>query len=156
MNQKTKRRKLLPRKLSALILVALADLAKAERSRKKYRVGMAVWHSPNSHCTVCFAGSVMAFSLGSDPKRDVFPRNFGPRTERALLALDSARRGRLQEALSFLRNGNEYGSLGDEGETVGKVREEVCDIFWPSYDRSPVEWKKTMRLTAKKLAEVGL
>lgn len=80
----------LPKKPSALILLALDDLAKAERS-PRYRVDMGTYHGGSENlpqydpatckvtrpkaapCVVCLAGSVMAFSLNVPPEIDVEP-----------------------------------------------------------------------------------
>lgn len=45
--------------VSGLIRLALADLRKCEQS-PKYKINMDDWHVPNSRCSVCLAGSVMA------------------------------------------------------------------------------------------------
>ena len=53
----------LPSKLSDVILIALEDLEKAEKS-KEYEIDMDDWYKPNGVCKVCFAGAVMAQSEG--------------------------------------------------------------------------------------------
>jgi len=65
----------LPDKLSDIILIALEDLRKVERS-KKYKVYMGVWHSPNGVCSVCFAGAVMSQCEGANSKNVVKPLQF--------------------------------------------------------------------------------
>ena len=53
----------LPKKPSALLRLALDDLAKVERD-KRFVVNMNEWFKSNGHCQVCMAGSVMAKTLG--------------------------------------------------------------------------------------------
>lgn len=89
----------LPNKPSALILLALKDLAKIERS-KKYRVNMQHWHDPNGKCKVCFAGSVMAKTLGVIPESYARPSQFDYTTANKLFALNSFRIGELSNGLS--------------------------------------------------------
>lgn len=87
------------KKPSKLIRIALGDLVKAERS-KKYRVDMRKWHKPNGQCAVCFAGSVMAFSLKADRLSHLCDTDFRSRLQ--LDALDDLRMGRVDEALDGL------------------------------------------------------
>jgi hypothetical protein len=128
----------LPKKLSDLILVALGDLEKAERS-KNYIVDMHTFHIPprrgcscfncsTGRCAVCFAGSVMAFSLNAPINEELMPHNF--RQDRhALLALDGIRCG-------WLPSGERF---------------EVT-----SYATDPEQFKTEMVLTAAALREAGL
>ena len=53
----------LPKKPSALLRLALNDLAKVERD-KRFVVNMGEWFLSNGHCQVCMAGSVMAKTIG--------------------------------------------------------------------------------------------
>ena len=61
----------LPDRPSALIRVALEDLARIEKT-PGYVVNMRRWHEPlgDGHCAVCFAGGVMATRLGLQPDED--------------------------------------------------------------------------------------
>jgi hypothetical protein len=97
----------LPKRPSALIRLAIADLKKAERT-EGYRVDMNTWHDgatlgetlydpatcitteteAASPCVVCFAGSVMAFSLNAPQTRNTRPEDYPEDVAIALSALD--------------------------------------------------------------------
>lgn len=142
---KSKRQRL-PNKLSALILVALADLAKAERS-PKYKVEMdSGWHTPNHQCSICFAGAVMAFSLGAKRDEDLLPMDFPAADRRKLVALNQARSGWFGIAADTLAIGT-YSRGRDATSSASSL---------PTYKCDPTGFKKAMRLAAKKLAAVGL
>lgn len=83
---------------SKLIYIALADLAKAEKS-KKYDIDMDFdWHGLlGDICIVCLAGSVMAFSLGADQTKDLTPLDMKANYWQ-LMALNSLRNGNVIEA----------------------------------------------------------
>lgn len=87
-------------KLSELILIALDDLKKCEKLPKIYTVDMGTWHEPNSHCAVCFAGAVMAQTLGVSPKHRTGPGKY-PTLHHAFMALDSTRAGFIGLALDY-------------------------------------------------------
>lgn len=95
----------LPSKPSELIRLALSDLAKCERS-PKYVIDMGEWHlAPdvlNEPCVVCFAGSVMAESLGVSHTNDYTPSDFDYETYEVLTSLDYFRRGLIDDAFSYL------------------------------------------------------
>lgn len=73
----------LPDTPSALIRVAIADMEKVLSMPQRYRIVMNTWHNPidiytqeefaseDMRCCVCFAGSVMAQTLGIDDKLSV-------------------------------------------------------------------------------------
>lgn len=91
----------LPGKPSALIRLALADLAKV-RKDPRYKVDMTGWHyKAASKCHVCAAGAVMAKTLKKNINRKFDARNFGEESE-ALVAIDNMRRGWVGIALAFL------------------------------------------------------
>lgn len=97
----------LPDKPSDLIELALADLEKCEAD-PRYRIDMNVWHRPNGHCAVCFAGSVMAQSLGVDPRdcvmfTDEDDVEFGDELMAKFHALNEFRGGYVWEGLNELR-----------------------------------------------------
>jgi len=131
--KKTQRTHSIPRKLSSLILVALDDLEKAEKD-PKFKVDMGLYFRPSENgCLVCFAGSVMAFGLGANPKRPYCTGDFPRYTER-LRALDKIR----------------MGSFHDE------QRGEYARFDVTSYYTDPERWKMEMVLTAFALKEIGL
>lgn len=94
----------LPGKPSELIRLALSDFIAAE---KKFEINMSRWYVVNGKCSVCFAGAVMAGTLGKtrddvkelgltndDGEFELFPRYLG-REGPALAALNEFREGRL-------------------------------------------------------------
>lgn len=97
----------LPKKPSALIRLALADLAVIEKD-KRYKVDMGVWHMPYDKCLVCLAGSVMANSLNVpvdcglcvDPYDD--QSGLPADVFKKLVALDLFRLGDIEVGLSRL------------------------------------------------------
>lgn len=94
----------LPDKPSELIRLAIKDLEACEKS-DAYTTDMLVWHRPsteNEKCIVCFAGAVMANTLGADPKTRVEPPHFGEDIEAKLDALDSFKCGEVEEAMEEL------------------------------------------------------
>lgn len=93
--------KTLPTRLSTTIRVALKDLTKVEAS-KKYKVYMGDWHSPDEEqgiCEVCFAGAVMAKTLGCHPTKHQEPQNFEEDVMNKLFAVDRVRVGDIQRAV---------------------------------------------------------
>lgn len=143
----------LPRRFSTLILHALKDLRKAERS-PKYKVDMTNWHMPNSHCSVCFAGAVMAFSLKLDPKTEV-DRIRGLKLQfkdtsltKKFLALDRVRQG----IFTGYESAAYHLTLPEE-----KVDKAVVGIRVPLYSkRNRNKFHQSVRLAAKRLKKVGL
>lgn len=135
----------LPEKPSDLILLALEDLSKAEKS-DAYDVVMSQWHHPcdsDGVCEVCLAGSVMAFSLDADVDDDLSPASLylNPQDHRRLVALDDFRKGDTAKA---------FRTLGME-PPVGFRRE----INVPPYYVDPAGFKKTLKAFAKRLYRAG-
>lgn len=88
----------LPDKPSALIRLALDDLAKVEAMPEMYRVEMGEWHNPHhddAKCRVCLAGSVIARTLGAAPGDFMEPSDYPDDVADKLCALDRFRIGRL-------------------------------------------------------------
>ncbi len=143
----------LPSKLSALILVALDDLARVERS-KKYTVDMDDWHVPNGTCAVCFAGSVMTRKL--DPSEKVIDgrRNpqvvFDTKTVHKFFALNAIRDGFAASALEHM--GMEYCEAVDKVEPAYNAGV----LTFPTYAKDRLAWKRGMRKMAKWLDARGL
>ena len=88
----------LPDKPSELILVALMDLEKCEAD-PRYDINMGVWHEPNSHCSVCFAGAVIAKTLQLPADKPFDPWGFDESIKNKLRALDLFRAGWIYDAL---------------------------------------------------------
>jgi len=95
----------LPDKPSELIRTAIHDITLVERQKAKYVVNMGVFHSPSDYsgkCQVCYAGAVMAKTLGCNPKDEVETDHWGNEVEGKLDALDSFRTGDVEDAFSHL------------------------------------------------------
>ena len=61
---------------------------------------MRGWHRPvGTKCSVCFAGAVMAFSLGADARTYIQPQGFDVHTSNCLLALNFFRSGKVYRGL---------------------------------------------------------
>ena len=106
-----------PSTASGLIRTALADLELAESPGSGYDIDMQIWHEPRhmAGCTVCLAGSVMAYTIGMARNEDgdrmlqeMFRLVEDDCDERvgawyqSLLALDKFAQGRLRDAATEL------------------------------------------------------
>ncbi len=135
----------LPDKPSELIRLALKDLATCEAS-PKYRIHMDAWHQPSEKdgkCLVCFAGSVMAQTLGSDPEAHARPGSFGlDRVWNAMQALDCFRIGAVGEGLDLL--------------DCNCPPDVALDWHIAKYRDSPEKFKGKLRALADKLEGHGL
>ena len=81
------------KRLSSAAVIALKDRAKIKKS-KTYKISDETWHYPvNPHCSVCFAGAVMALELNADPSQCIHPGHFDIDTQFMLKDLDRLRRG---------------------------------------------------------------
>lgn len=136
----------LPAKLSDLIELAVKDLEQVERMPETYVVNMSSWHSPNSHCKVCFAGAVIARTGGLDPTLCVTPEFFGDDAHK-LGSLDHMRYGDYSLAYQAFYN----------GKPVPKaVREMSIKIpLQDSYEYEPEDFKKTMLQVAAEFRRLG-
>ena len=145
--------KKLPKTLSKLMRIALADLYKAERS-KYVNVDMIEWvyifptpdHSLSvlenmknaDRCSVCFAGAVMAFSTNEfdapgSPNHDQY------------CALDYVRRGHVRVAL--IRLDQNYEKWSSNYDAAIPVTE---------YETDRKQWRKDMWKIVRKLERIGL
>lgn len=151
----------LPNKLSDVIMVALEDLVKAERS-KRYKVNMDHWHAPNGKCSVCFAGAVMAKCDGVRPSEYIGPSDFSGRSERALRALNFVRLYSFAEMFSEFsghRTGLIYSPTVTNCEAM--VVDELVEYFADPetrvlYDEYPAGFKRNMETIAAILKEHNL
>lgn len=134
----------LPNKLSDLIDLALGDLEAVEQD-KRYKVDMNNWHRPNGECKVCFAGSVIAHSLGARRTREIKPESFEAHTKVRLYALDYIRKGIVCCAL------NDIGARPDD---LPCCDESTFDAT--AYETDPEAFKTEMALTAEALRQLGL
>lgn len=136
----------LPTKPSKLIRIALADLAKAEKS-KKYFVEMEdTFHTPTTLnkktvCVVCFAGAVMANTLGVSPETEAYTSSFGTYNETRLRSLDLFRVGDIESGLNNL------------GYTNFLV---VNKPHIPDYHKSKTGFKKAMKNLATTFEKLGM
>ena len=90
----------LPEKLSDLIRVAAKDMEQALLS-EEYTIDMGLWHAsrrfleeagePVQKCAVCYAGTVMAGTLGANKEEEFEPADFGKYNHVRLTALDCLR-----------------------------------------------------------------
>ena len=145
---------ILPNKPSELILLALQDLKSAEAS-EKYEIEMGNWHFPPNlisyfsseveipPCQVCFAGSVMAFSLEADINRYYEPNDF-PGEERKLRSLDEFRTGHVT-----------YGMKDFYGNKDTIDYEEIDSYFIPHYPDNREGFHQAMADLADYLKEKG-
>lgn len=139
----------LPKKPSKLIRLALADLTRVERSKKRYVVDMEHYHWPNydpcvikDKCSVCFAGAVMAKTLDADPKIFHLPSEYPSKVCSQLGALDQFRQGHVLAGLALLGI--------DKPEGIGSTR----TVFPHKCD--PAEFKADMHKLANHLESLKL
>lgn len=135
--------------MSALIKVALADLAKVERS-KKFVVNMSTWMAQGHRgpCEVCFAGSVMAKSLGAVMEVGhcgamCYPEDFSDRNAQAFYALNCLRNGQVSSAARHLGR-------------LAAHRLEPLDRRVVAYGIAPKAWRRDMRKLVRDLEAEGL
>ena len=137
----------LPELMSVLITVALADLEAAENT-PTLKVDMNYWHSPQQGkaielCYVCFAGSVMAQTLGVSDIENVNPDDFSRWNRSRLQALDCIRYGNLSDAF------NEMFPLEDVPENFPKDRAVA------EYGHYPDAFKRDMKQIIAELESAG-
>lgn len=142
-------------KLSDLIIIALEDLRKCELMPKVYTIDMGTWHEPNSHCAVCFAGAVMAQTLGVSPKNRTGPGRY-PTLHHAFMALDSTRAGFIGLALDY------YNVSRDAAELVvnllckrGFLMLDQHSVVVTTYADNKKLFKQQMKSIAKALRAHG-
>jgi hypothetical protein len=96
---------MLPKKPSALLRVALADMELCE-DNPNFSIDMTSWFSPSvidDRCFVCMAGAVMAQTLKSPTIEPLCPSDFDNYVViDALKALDELRRGNIGQAAMWL------------------------------------------------------
>ncbi len=94
----------LPNKPSALIRLALADLALC-KADPEYALDMSNWHYYNTYysglCYVCFAGSVMAKTLKVNRLKRFNPSLFIHSIEYKLSSLEFFRNGDVDSGLEY-------------------------------------------------------
>lgn len=150
----------LPNKISALIRVALDDLATIEKRKKVYEIVMDKWHvarEPDWNlCEVCFAGVVIAMKI-DDPDRTVSPDEFDNVTYGKLRALDSLREGNISTAINFLPpiSGKKIKKLNEAFYDPDSRNDNIrYDVVGYHTDRKA--FKRDMRKMANKFESIGL
>jgi len=163
----TRKLSVLPKKLSALVKLALQDIRKAEKLPEKYifemdnsyheptevvcstRGGMEIKRQPA--CVLCAAGAVMAFSLKADFTKSLSPSNFG-KNELQLDAIDSLRIGHVVNAYTSINGWSSLDNKPELEEKLGKL-----DAAIPDYDRdNPEPFHKAMTKLGQRLRKAGL
>ena len=146
-----------PKKLWKALRLGLDDLAKAEKS-KRFEVYMEEWLTTNGKCRVCFAGSVMAFSLdgvkkckkeGEDiwgvGRKAIGAYDFDGRWPSVFEALNSAREGNWADAWDHI-SGSDFDAPGV-----------VYDLPYPApYDEDPKQWRADMEKACAILKKAGI
>ena len=136
--------KTLPDLPSDLISLALNDLECAELD-PRYSIRMAQWHCPDratKTCGVCFAGSVIAFSLDIPHTQTHGPSRFNDmKIENKLHALDAFRQGFVKLGLI---------TLGIDNEAFTQR------VIIPDYCVDAKAFKQAMRDLAATLKAAGL
>jgi hypothetical protein len=153
--------KLRKAKPSELILIALDDLAKVERQKRRFRVDMCFFFMPKSvrdgKCVVCLAGGVMAGTLAIPPDIDASPwgGDIGPSD------VNGPSITKILDALDAARSGSPWRYLRQLGRKVPKALE---GNYWgdphrlniPGYANDRPGFKSGLRKMANLLAEHGL
>ncbi|MGI9295980.1 MAG: hypothetical protein ACR2PS_18510 [Pseudomonadales bacterium] len=132
--------KRLPKTPSKLIRLAIADFRRVLRLKKTYVVDMTEWHEPNSHCSVCLAGAVMAGTLKASPDVEMSPGDYDDATDRALYALNDFRMGCFWDALGTLGKDDlsdaKTEAIDDLEHTVGnKIHTSMRAKDWRTFNR---------------------
>ena len=128
-----------PRKLSRVIELAIADARKLDRRR--YRPWWTRWHEPaaSGECTICLAGAVIAGTLGCPINMPIdMDEQTAFSNERwrwALLALDRARTGEWELALHTLKNANRMRGVPNAELRGIPVPDAIRFHDWESFDR---------------------
>ncbi len=168
----------LPRKASALIRVALADLEKSELD-DRYRIYMGTWHEvvetsdlpfrsldsdeepSKAVCLLCFAGAVMAQTCKVPMGVDAFPTDFPPESMVKFTVLDSLRKGHLVAALfrlDYLENDAlDYVNMNDSPSNQIRSLKGIPRVVpIPQYENSPDDFRLAMEGLANQLEAAGL
>lgn len=159
----------LPRKMSALLRVAVADLTATE-NLPGYLIDMGAWHTPHPRsifadprevagkdavvCSVCLAGSMLA-QRGFSKRREFDASRVSQSLKQKMYAVNALRKGEVAEAaeeLGMLR----LDKFGDPvlGKKLDKFNRLIT--FIPSYGENPKLFKRTLRKLANRLERNGL
>lgn len=132
--------KRLPKTPSKLIRRAIADFRRVLRLKKTYVVDMGKWHQPNSHCSVCLAGAVIAGTLEASPGMETAPGDYSRATDDALHALDDFRCGFIWNGLGMLDKEIPSGAKRDvidslEDDIGRKIKVSMKGKDWRTFNR---------------------
>lgn len=146
----------LPQRPSALIRLACDDAEKIYRT-PGYTLDMNLWHetaiSDGKHsCAVCFAGAVIANTLGQSRGDYTNPDYFGS-DRKALEALNFFRRGQWQTGLEGLLKRSLTAVEHDKLSSSGVLSSN--EIPQPRAGSKGVSFIRAMRKCAKALESVG-
>ena len=137
----------LPNTLSALIMVAVKDAKKLDRTI--YSPDSMLYHDTrhSDKCYICDAGAVMSGTLQVDRKKSLGPDEFPQWISNKLYALDLARRGSYVEALI---------ELGVENININGVTGVCVSIHhdyttWKQFDKH----MNVMEKAAQQLKDLG-
>lgn len=176
--RKTTKIRVLPKKMSSLIKIALKDITKAEKDKEKFIIDMSSWLSPKEGvtcqtdsgfeipmkektvCILCLAGTVMAFTLGGLKKQtrndvEYVPDDFGD-NKLQLLAIDSLRQGDVGDAAGYLFDHEKWDHVTN---TYSKEQQKYTkfDTNIPHYNRhNPKPFHAAMTKLQQKLEKAGL
>lgn len=111
---------LLPKSMSGLIEIALADARSLDPML--YNPNGRHWHARmnGGPCQVCLAGSVIAGTLDAPSHRNRFPWSFDRDTENKLCAIDSMRCGYWERAFRLVYGFGPVAQIGLRLSTIGK------------------------------------
>ena len=152
-----KKAKRLPKKLWALIEIALADLRKVEGD-DRYRVDMMFFHGTayDDRCLVCLGGSVMSGSCAVARDVEVAPDDFGSQAWK-FIALDRLRVGDVYSALSLAMNNKYQGFEVREGHVFSILKSlNISNRTITPYDMNRRAFFREMRALARRLKKVNL
>ena len=145
----------LPDSPAELVRLALSDLAKIEADPYYIvRPMMDIWHFTQYHggyekCEVCFAGAVMAKTLGADIMEDLAPGAFNAQDGVKLMALDAFREGHLMQGIGWLMDADANLIAGMMNlENVPEIQK-VCP-----YREDPEAFKADMEKVAVTLESI--
>ena len=135
------------RNISGLLRVALADFESCEQD-PQYTINMCDWHKPNSHCAVCFAGAVMAQTIGLERTTSircyhVLNELFVPLVAQQMLALND------------LRLGNALWAWGHLDLPLKDYPLPHLSYVVPRYDEDSAGFKQAMRRMADRFEKAG-
>lgn len=148
----------LPRKLSALLRIAVEDAQKAEAT-PGYVLHMGTWHSPRHDgvCRVCMAGAIMAMRLGAPRDQDMTISLSRDNNGDALNAVDDLR------TLDFCDAAWSVGVAltDDQIDAVDAIRTDYLQHFeaiedvWGTGEKAYLPWPDYLAI-ANRLEQVGL